>query len=393
MYAYHNGLTSAHPASSPWWAWPLNLKPVWFYQEGLAGGTSAALYDAGSLVIWWLGIPAMAFVAWMAFKRRSLALTLIAIGFAAQWIPVGPDRPGRLPVPLLHVAAVHRPGPGLLRRGGVAWRLAPHLGAGTRCRRAGDHGSGHPVAARPAAVRVRRGRFGQSGLGRLSGGHPRLRADAADRRPRHRRRRRPDLRHPRVPGVRAARRRGGRPRPADRGIPVADPDRRRGRRGARHRLVPAGHGHPDPDQHPGRADRPDRGDPARLPRRPGLLVARPASVRGRPGGGRRRLVRDPVPEHQRPAAAVGGGQRLPGHPADLPVRLPVPGQHRDPEHEHADLHDDAGGPADRPDRDLPGGRLFGLGLAAGAGRQGGRRGEAASAASDDADDLVRTGGA
>ena len=29
----------------------------------------------------------MAFVAWMAFKRRSLALTLIAIGFAAQWIP------------------------------------------------------------------------------------------------------------------------------------------------------------------------------------------------------------------------------------------------------------------------------------------------------------------
>jgi hypothetical protein len=87
MYAYHNNLSDAHPASSPWWAWPMNLKPVWFYQESLAGGTSAALYDAGSLVIWWIGIPAMAFVAWMAFKRRSLALTLIAVGFAAQWIP------------------------------------------------------------------------------------------------------------------------------------------------------------------------------------------------------------------------------------------------------------------------------------------------------------------
>ena len=87
MYGYHNTLSSAHPASSPWWAWPMNLKPVWFYQEGLAAGTSAALYDAGSLVIWWLGIPAIGFVAWMAFKRRSLALALIAIGFAAQWIP------------------------------------------------------------------------------------------------------------------------------------------------------------------------------------------------------------------------------------------------------------------------------------------------------------------
>jgi hypothetical protein len=86
MYRYHNGLTAAHPASSPWWAWPLDLKPVWFYQDGFAGVTSASIYDAGNFVIWWLGIPAMAFAGLMAYRRHSPALALIAIGFAAQWL-------------------------------------------------------------------------------------------------------------------------------------------------------------------------------------------------------------------------------------------------------------------------------------------------------------------
>jgi hypothetical protein len=87
MYRYHNTLTAAHAASSPWWAWPFNLKPVWFYQDSFAGGTSAAIYNSGNLVIWWLSVPAMIFCAWQAFRRRSLALALIAIAFACQWIP------------------------------------------------------------------------------------------------------------------------------------------------------------------------------------------------------------------------------------------------------------------------------------------------------------------
>jgi hypothetical protein len=86
MYRYHNDLSTPHAASSPWWAWSLDLKPVWFYEEGFAGQTSASIYDAGNLVAWWLAIPAMGLVAWQAFKRRSPALGLIAIAFAAQWL-------------------------------------------------------------------------------------------------------------------------------------------------------------------------------------------------------------------------------------------------------------------------------------------------------------------
>src|SRR5207237_1128394 len=76
-YAYHNGLTAPHAASSPWWAWLFDFKPVWFYQEGLSGNTTAAIYDAGNIVAWWLALPALAFAAWQAFVRRSLPLALI----------------------------------------------------------------------------------------------------------------------------------------------------------------------------------------------------------------------------------------------------------------------------------------------------------------------------
>jgi hypothetical protein len=87
MYDYHNNLRAAHPAASPWWAWPFDLKPVWFYQGAFAGDTAAAIYDAGNLVVWWLGVPAIALAAWQAFRRRSLGLALVVVGFACQWLP------------------------------------------------------------------------------------------------------------------------------------------------------------------------------------------------------------------------------------------------------------------------------------------------------------------
>lgn len=87
MYDYHNNLRATHPASSPWWAWPLDLKPVWFEQSDYAGSTTAVIYDTGNLVIFWLSIPAVAWIAWQAWKRRSLALTFLAIAIASLWLP------------------------------------------------------------------------------------------------------------------------------------------------------------------------------------------------------------------------------------------------------------------------------------------------------------------
>jgi 4-amino-4-deoxy-L-arabinose transferase-like glycosyltransferase len=87
MYDYHDKLRAAHAAYSPWWAWPFDLKPVWFYSATYAQDTAAAVYDTGSLVVFWLGVAAMVFVAWQAWARRSPSLALLAIAFAWQWLP------------------------------------------------------------------------------------------------------------------------------------------------------------------------------------------------------------------------------------------------------------------------------------------------------------------
>jgi len=87
MYEYHNNLRATHAAASPWWAWPGNLKPVWFYQQSFAGSTAGAIYSAGNVATWWLAIPAVGFACWEAFRRRSLAVALVVIVFGALWLP------------------------------------------------------------------------------------------------------------------------------------------------------------------------------------------------------------------------------------------------------------------------------------------------------------------
>jgi Gpi18-like mannosyltransferase len=87
MYEYHDDLRASHAASSPFWAWPFDLKPVWFYQQGFADSTTGVIHDTGNLIIFWLGVPAVAFCAWQAWARRSLPLTLVVLSIACLWLP------------------------------------------------------------------------------------------------------------------------------------------------------------------------------------------------------------------------------------------------------------------------------------------------------------------
>jgi len=56
-------------------------------QAGFANNTTGVIYESGNLVEFWLAIPAVAWAAFVAWRRRSLPLTLIVLLFLAMWLP------------------------------------------------------------------------------------------------------------------------------------------------------------------------------------------------------------------------------------------------------------------------------------------------------------------
>jgi predicted membrane-bound dolichyl-phosphate-mannose-protein mannosyltransferase len=87
MYGYHFNLTAGHASASPWWSWPLALKPVWFFNGTYDGDQIAVIYNSGNPLLFWAGIPALAACAVLAWKRRSAALVLLVAAFAFQYVP------------------------------------------------------------------------------------------------------------------------------------------------------------------------------------------------------------------------------------------------------------------------------------------------------------------
>ncbi|MEA2651299.1 MAG: dolichyl-phosphate-mannose-protein mannosyltransferase, partial [Chloroflexota bacterium] len=87
MFGYHFGLTAGHASSSPWWSWPLDLKPTWFFNGTYDTERIAVIYNGGNPILFWAGVPAVIACAVLAWKRRSPALVLVVAAFAFQLAP------------------------------------------------------------------------------------------------------------------------------------------------------------------------------------------------------------------------------------------------------------------------------------------------------------------
>ena len=88
MYKYHSELTATHPYSSPWWSWPLMLRPMWYYTGGAAvNGLISCISAFGNPAIWWGGVAAFWISIPVAIVKKDKRLALLIIGYLSQYLP------------------------------------------------------------------------------------------------------------------------------------------------------------------------------------------------------------------------------------------------------------------------------------------------------------------
>ena len=88
MYKYHKDLVATHPFSSPWWEWPLMLRPIWYYQAKLMPeGMLSSIISFGNPLVWWPGFIAVLLSFYVVFKRRDRKLRMLLIAYCSQYLP------------------------------------------------------------------------------------------------------------------------------------------------------------------------------------------------------------------------------------------------------------------------------------------------------------------
>lgn len=91
MWNYHAGMKETHPYSSPWWSWPLVLRPTWYEYSAVGPGDNriTGIVCIGNVFVWWASIPALVFAAWRARRDRHVGLGFAALLGLGLWLAWG----------------------------------------------------------------------------------------------------------------------------------------------------------------------------------------------------------------------------------------------------------------------------------------------------------------
>ena len=85
MLAFHAGLTQGHPYQSPWWSWPLLVRPIWYEYREVAPQVARGILAIGNPVVWWALLPAVVAATVGAVRAGGAPERVLLVGGALAW--------------------------------------------------------------------------------------------------------------------------------------------------------------------------------------------------------------------------------------------------------------------------------------------------------------------
>ena len=86
MFNYHAHLVAEHSFASPWYEWPFDVRPIWYFAGDTQDGYST-ISAFGNPLLWWAGIPGLVAAAWLWWKKRSRWAAVVLAGFGSVYLP------------------------------------------------------------------------------------------------------------------------------------------------------------------------------------------------------------------------------------------------------------------------------------------------------------------
>ncbi len=97
MFEYHKGVVESHPYASPWYEWPLDIRPIFYYQGSLLPDNwGAAIAGFGHPLLFWIGLIAFFIILWSfitnIFKKNNFLgenklILFPVIAYLSQYLP------------------------------------------------------------------------------------------------------------------------------------------------------------------------------------------------------------------------------------------------------------------------------------------------------------------
>ena len=86
MFNYHSKLVATHTFSSPWYEWPFDIRPIWYFSGDTSQGYST-ISALGNPLLWWAGIAALVGTVSIWHREHPRWAGVVLAGFGSVYLP------------------------------------------------------------------------------------------------------------------------------------------------------------------------------------------------------------------------------------------------------------------------------------------------------------------